>query len=79
MPISSKRGLISPIIFDADKKGLAQINKEVGNLIAKAEDGSLQPFELEVSVFTRIFSSFVLTQARKGNCTITGILAQKNT
>lgn len=37
------------MVFDADKKGLAQINKEVKNLIAKAEEGSLQSFELEVS------------------------------
>lgn len=49
VPISSKTGLISPVVFDADKKGLAQINKEVKNLIAKAEEGSLQSFELEVS------------------------------
>ncbi|KAK7603737.1 hypothetical protein V9T40_003736 [Parthenolecanium corni] len=52
VPISSKKGLISPIVFDADKKGLAQINKEVNNLIAKAEEGSLQSFELDGGTIT---------------------------
>lgn len=47
-PINLKDGLITPVIFDAEKKGLLDINKDLKNIIEKAKDGSLQPQEVQV-------------------------------
>lgn len=43
--VSTDNGLITPIIKDADLKGLSTISKEMKALAAKAREGKLQPEE----------------------------------
>lgn len=50
--VSTDRGLITPIVFSADRKGLADISKDVKNLAAKARDGKLQPQEFQGGTFS---------------------------
>ena len=46
--VSTDTGLITPIVFDADKKGLVEISNDVKRLAAKAREGKLQPQEFQV-------------------------------
>ncbi|CAG0917269.1 unnamed protein product [Notodromas monacha] len=50
--VSTDKGLITPIIFGADKKGLATIATDMKSLAAKARDGKLQPQEFQGGTFT---------------------------
>lgn len=50
--VSTENGLITPIVFGADTKGLAQISREVKALAAKARDGKLQPQEFQGGTIT---------------------------
>lgn len=50
--VSTESGLITPIIFGADTKGIAQISKEVKALAAKAREGKLQPQEFQGGTIT---------------------------
>ncbi|KAL5279279.1 DLAT family protein [Megaselia abdita] len=45
--VSTDRGLITPIIFSADRKGVVDISSEVKALAAKARDNKLQPHEFQ--------------------------------
>ncbi|KAK5641285.1 hypothetical protein RI129_009832 [Pyrocoelia pectoralis] len=45
--VSTPTGLITPIIFRANSKGVITISKEVKELAAKARDGKLQPAEFQ--------------------------------
>ncbi|MEN3366274.1 MAG: hypothetical protein V7606_3548 [Burkholderiales bacterium] len=45
-------GLVVPVIKDADKKGIAQIAKEMGELSAQARDGKLKPADMQGASFT---------------------------
>ena len=45
--VAAPSGLITPIISDAGKKGLAQISTEMKELAAKAKDNKLQPQEYQ--------------------------------
>ena len=45
--VAAPSGLITPIIRDAGKKGLAQISTEMKKLAGKAKDGKLQPHEFQ--------------------------------
>ncbi len=45
--VAAPSGLITPIIRDAGRKGLAQISTEMKELAAKAKDGKLQPHEFQ--------------------------------
>ena len=45
-------GLMVPVIKDADKKGVLQISKEMGELAAKAREGKLSPAEMSGATFT---------------------------
>ncbi|XP_044253375.1 dihydrolipoyllysine-residue acetyltransferase component of pyruvate dehydrogenase complex, mitochondrial isoform X2 [Tribolium madens] len=45
--VSTDRGLITPIVFGADGKGVIDISKIVKSLAAKARDGKLQPQEYQ--------------------------------
>lgn len=47
MAVATERGLITPIVFDADRKGLVDISKEVKALALKARDAKLQPHEFQ--------------------------------
>ncbi|GGC76324.1 dihydrolipoyllysine-residue acetyltransferase [Undibacterium terreum] len=45
-------GLVVPVIKDADKKGLAQIAQEMGELSAQAREGKLKPADMQGATFT---------------------------
>ncbi|CAI2732785.1 unnamed protein product [Schistosoma spindalis] len=45
-------GLITPIIFSADTKGLVQINKEMRMLVTKAKQNKLKPQEYQGGTFS---------------------------
>ncbi|XP_060522620.1 dihydrolipoyllysine-residue acetyltransferase component of pyruvate dehydrogenase complex, mitochondrial isoform X2 [Cylas formicarius] len=45
--VSTDKGLITPIIFEVNNKGVAEISKLVKDLAAKARDGKLQPHEFQ--------------------------------
>jgi pyruvate dehydrogenase E2 component (dihydrolipoamide acetyltransferase) len=45
-------GLMVPVIKDADRKGLVQISKELGELSAKARDGALKGPDMQGATFT---------------------------
>jgi pyruvate dehydrogenase E2 component (dihydrolipoamide acetyltransferase) len=45
-------GLMVPVIRDADKKGIVQISKEMGELAKKAREGKLSPAEMSGASFT---------------------------
>ena len=40
-------GLVVPVVKDADKKGIAQIAQEMGELSAQARDGKLKPADMQ--------------------------------
>jgi pyruvate dehydrogenase E2 component (dihydrolipoamide acetyltransferase) len=46
--VSTDRGLITPIVFGAERKGLVEIGITVKELAAKARAGKLQPHEFQV-------------------------------
>jgi pyruvate dehydrogenase E2 component (dihydrolipoamide acetyltransferase) len=46
--VSTDKGLITPIVFRTERKGLAAISKEVKSLAARAREGKLQPHEFQV-------------------------------
>ncbi|XP_065062813.1 dihydrolipoyllysine-residue acetyltransferase component of pyruvate dehydrogenase complex-like [Rhopilema esculentum] len=50
--VSTDNGLITPIVFDADKKGLVDINTDVRTLAEKARNKLLQPNEFVGGTFT---------------------------
>ena len=45
-------GLVVPVIKDADKKGIKQITKELGELSKLARDGKLKPTDMQGATFT---------------------------
>lgn len=50
--VSTESGLITPVVFDADKKGLLEISSDVKSLAAKAKEGKLQPNEFQGGTIT---------------------------
>lgn len=50
--VSTEGGLITPIVFDANKKGLTTINADIVSLAAKARDKTIQPHEFVGGTFT---------------------------
>jgi pyruvate dehydrogenase E2 component (dihydrolipoamide acetyltransferase) len=46
------QGLVVPVIRDADKKGVADIAKEMGELAKLARDGKLKPDQMQGGCFT---------------------------
>lgn len=44
--------MITPIIFEANKKGLVKISKEMKVLAVKAREGKLQPHEFQGGTFS---------------------------
>jgi len=54
--VSTETGLITPIVFNADTKGLIAISTDVKELAAKARQGKLQPQEYQVFIiFLQIY------------------------
>jgi pyruvate dehydrogenase E2 component (dihydrolipoamide acetyltransferase) len=45
-------GLVVPVIKNADKKGIAQIAQEMGELSAQAREGKLKPADMQGASFT---------------------------
>jgi pyruvate dehydrogenase E2 component (dihydrolipoamide acetyltransferase) len=45
MAVAIEDGLITPVIFDADRKGLRQIAQEARELATRARERSLKPEE----------------------------------
>jgi len=45
-------GLVVPVVRDADKKGVVQIAKEMGDLAKLARDGKLKPDQMQGGTFT---------------------------
>ena len=50
--VATEGGLITPIVFDADRKGLAQIANEMKELAGRAREGRLKPEEYQGGSFT---------------------------
>ena len=50
--VSIDGGLITPIVKDADQKGLGHLSSEVKQLVAKAKAGKLAPEEFQGGTFT---------------------------
>ncbi|XP_061432927.1 LOW QUALITY PROTEIN: dihydrolipoyllysine-residue acetyltransferase component of pyruvate dehydrogenase complex, mitochondrial-like [Lethenteron reissneri] len=50
--VSTSFGLITPIVFNAHHKGLANISRDVTALAARARDGKLQPHEFQGGTIT---------------------------
>lgn len=50
--VSTDSGLITPIIRNADLKGISRISTEISELAMKARDGKLQPHEYQGGTFT---------------------------
>jgi pyruvate dehydrogenase E2 component (dihydrolipoamide acetyltransferase) len=50
--VAIEGGLITPIIFDADQKGLAQISTEMKDLASRARERKLKPEEYQGGTFS---------------------------
>ncbi|XP_054722875.1 dihydrolipoyllysine-residue acetyltransferase component of pyruvate dehydrogenase complex, mitochondrial-like [Uloborus diversus] len=50
--VSTEAGLITPIVFSADSKGLSTISSDMKALAAKAREGRLRPEEFQGGTFT---------------------------
>ena len=50
--VNTERGLITPIVFNADAKRITDISADVKGLAAKAKEGKLQPNEFIGGTFT---------------------------
>jgi len=50
--VATDKGLITPIVPQADRKGIVDINKTIKDLAAKARDGKLQPHEFQGGTIT---------------------------
>jgi pyruvate dehydrogenase E2 component (dihydrolipoamide acetyltransferase) len=50
--VAIERGLLVPVIRDADRKGIGRIAEEARDLAARCRDGSITPAELEGSVIS---------------------------
>jgi len=50
--VAIEGGLITPIVFNADKKTLMEINENVKHLAEKARKGTLQPQEFQGGTIT---------------------------
>ena len=50
--VATDNGLITPIVFNADKKGLTSISFDVNSLAQKARANKLQPHEFQGGTFT---------------------------
>ncbi|KAH9496687.1 hypothetical protein Btru_009659 [Bulinus truncatus] len=50
--VATDNGLITPIVFNAESKGLSQIAQDVTSLAAKAREGKLKPQEFQGGTFT---------------------------
>lgn len=63
--VSTERGLVVPVIRDADKKGMAEIEKSINDYAGRARDSKLTIEELQGGTFTLtnggVFGSLIST------------------
>jgi len=52
LAVDAERGLLVPVVRDADRKGLVEIAREVRRLVERARSGTALPDELTGSTFT---------------------------
>ena len=52
LAVDSERGLLVPVIRDADRKGLKEVAREMRDLVGRARSGKALPDELSGSTFT---------------------------
>jgi pyruvate dehydrogenase E2 component (dihydrolipoamide acetyltransferase) len=52
LAVDTERGLLVPVVRDADRKGLVEIVRQVRDLVARAQSGQALPDELSGSTFT---------------------------
>lgn len=52
MAVDTPRGLVVPVIKDADKKGIWKISSDVINMAALAREGKLKPSDMQGGCFT---------------------------
>ena len=52
LAVDAKRGLLVPVIPDADRKGLTEVAREMRDLVERARSGKALPDELSGSTFT---------------------------
>ena len=50
--VATPTGLITPIVFDTDQKGLSEISSSVKDLATRARDGKLAPHEYQGGTFS---------------------------
>ena len=50
--VATERGLMVPVIRDADRKNMVQLAGEIGSLAKKCRDGKITPDELQGGTFT---------------------------
>jgi 2-oxoglutarate dehydrogenase E2 component (dihydrolipoamide succinyltransferase) len=50
--VGADRGLVVPVVREADRKSMAEIEKDIGELGAKARDGALKMEDLQGATFT---------------------------
>jgi 2-oxoglutarate dehydrogenase E2 component (dihydrolipoamide succinyltransferase) len=50
--VGTERGLVVPVVRDADKKSFADLERDIGNYAVKARDGKLKLEELQGGTFT---------------------------
>lgn len=50
--VATDNGLITPIVFNADRLSIEEINGQVRQLAVKAKDGKLKPNEFQGGTFT---------------------------
>lgn len=50
--VATETGLITPIIFDASAKSVADISQNIKELAEKARNGRLKPEEFQGGTFT---------------------------
>jgi 2-oxoglutarate dehydrogenase E2 component (dihydrolipoamide succinyltransferase) len=50
--VGTERGLVVPVVRDADKKSFADLERDIGNYAARARDGKLTLEELQGGTFT---------------------------
>lgn len=50
--VATESGLITPIVFEANRKGVLEISKEVKSLAKRAREGKLQPQDYQGGTVT---------------------------
>ena len=52
MAIATERGLVVPVLRNAERLSFAELEKAIGDFARRAKDGKLKPIDLEGGTFT---------------------------